>query len=1363
MSEKLASMAQKEAQQPPPPPPTKKRNKYLTAIHNTLFAGIPEHLPLRKKLDMLLSTNSRVGLTWDVLLIGASLIASSFYIVETYLSARWPTVQWLHDADTVFTSVFTVDFAFRCFVAPNVLFYLVQLTTLIDLATFVPYYVQLAVQGLKLKLSIFRFLKIYRLIRIMRIFKSMRSLSGPIRQMIVLMVTLFCFVLIGAGIFQLFENDVKQLVNFQCNYVGPDFLPSCDPVLPFEPDCDCIVQQCSTFYNPYDPEGQPSGVACGQMSYFKAVYFVVVTVGTLGYGDVFPTTAMSRAMVLVLMLGAFVVIPMQVQELTEALAKTSIYRQPHKRVNEDDKHVIVCGNVNNRLKVERFLSEFYHPTRALTRDTDIKIVLLSPMEPNEDIKSLLFKDAFISRVSYLVGSALSIDDLKKAGARYATAVFFLSNSAVDDEGAALDDAANILRSLNFINYNSRIECYAQIIRSADGEILRDSKVVVILCLDEFRSTMQARNAVCPGISTLIENLFTTFGELETVQDLMLSNTSTLNESWLSAYNHGTDMEVYYVTLPPKYLAVMGYHFPLMAEGVFVEFGAMLMGVCCKSEMSMILNPSSLEMHAYDSPEEFFKVHDTAVLLVESYEMAHFITQSLSKDDVIEKIIARMMSLEESCHVRTTEGEAEFLKSLAAEASSKRMRKGSMKASVSSLRRASGQKIGSEKSSSLLRWNFGTDRGGVEKVPPTELYKTLEMFKFQQSAHAERCARHTASASSSQQNLVAMVDSENAFLGHNRKTSDGAVNVAMTEAAARRERRKQRQHRRSLNSMTGADGVSAFDPDGFGESDDDGDGDELASSAPATPRAHLAMPVSTPATPQSLRVSIKGDGKIKKGKLFGHASCELESATHLDGHIIVFGSGKTLRKFVMELRKPLVSVGSYRPIVFVSNTAPDDWKQIMHTCDDVYWIKGDMLVPQDFNRAHVKSATSVVLLANRENLAVIDQDSLDTSALFAYLELEKYIPNHVFFTIELMFESNISSLNSSMMPRLQAEMARNEAIAKEKSLHDLLGGDMHVGAGGGGGLGGWFGSTRIHIGGEGSDLPNGSAHGKAHQPAAVAATPTTSGKAPSIEGGDDEAGWANTKKKRHIQFDVSGRSGGGGGKNVSRPSTPVLLGSQKRSAGSTASARDAQELFNIFSTHHTLPIFASGSAFVPTAMYTILANCFFDPLAPLMCERLLCGQRHKTMFLLDVPPAFVGRHFVDLYRTFMALNLFVLGLRRAASFQDKSLLPYVYTCPRRSAELHAGDQLFVYCSPTELDYAVQHTRAFALTFTKRAEWQSAEAARAEEVFLVKVENIEPYTNTSRAYDVELSKKMKEPVSSSTTGAQRTSFRSDRRES
>ena len=142
-----------------------------------IFSGIPEHYPLKKKITLLM-TNTQMGMFWDIMLIVCSLIASCFYIVETYTDAAWATVQWLHSADTVFTSLFTIDFVLGCMMAPHIFFYVFSLTTLVDLATFVPYYVQLAIQGLKIKLSIFRFLKIYRLIRIMRLFKSMRNISG---------------------------------------------------------------------------------------------------------------------------------------------------------------------------------------------------------------------------------------------------------------------------------------------------------------------------------------------------------------------------------------------------------------------------------------------------------------------------------------------------------------------------------------------------------------------------------------------------------------------------------------------------------------------------------------------------------------------------------------------------------------------------------------------------------------------------------------------------------------------------------------------------------------------------------------------------------------------------------------------------------------------------------------------------------------------------------------------------------------------------------------------------------------------------------------------------------------------------------
>jgi hypothetical protein len=42
--------------------------------------------------------------------------------------------------------------------------------------------------------------------------------------------------------------------------------------------------------------------------------------------------------------------------------------------------------------------------------------------------------------------------------------------------------------------------------------------------------------------------------------------------------------------------------------------------------------------------------------------------------------------------------------------------------------------------------------------------------------------------------------------------------------------------------------------------------------------------------------------------------------------------------------------------------------------------------------------------------------------------------------------------------------------------------------------------------------------------------------------------------------------------------------------------------------------------------------------PLLCDRLLCGQKHQTMFQIEVPEAFIGRAFVDLFRAFLSKSV-----------------------------------------------------------------------------------------------------------------------------
>lgn len=53
-----------------------------------------------------------------------------------------------------------------------------------------------------------------------------------------------------------------------------------------------------------------------------------------------------------------------------------------------------------------------------------------------------------------------------------------------------------------------------------------------------------------------------------------------------------------------------------------------------------------------------------------------------------------------------------------------------------------------------------------------------------------------------------------------------------------------------------------------------------------------------------------------------------------------------------------------------------------------------------------------------------------------------------------------------------------------------------------------------------------------------------------------------------------------------------------------------------------------------------------------------------------------------------MQLMIVGLYRAPCDADKSLLPFVYTCPKPDSLLRKDDRVFVYCNPLTLNTAYQ---------------------------------------------------------------------------
>lgn len=342
-------------------------------------------------------------------------------------------------------------------------------------------------------------------------------------------------------------------------------------------------------------------------------------------------------MVIVLfIITSLVVIPAQVNRVTSLLSATSIFRRAYIPQNNEE-HVILCGYVSDRRKLERFLREFFHPDRFLRGGSEHHIVILGTTEPSDDVKDLLLGPVFDARVTYLTGSPMNSKDLQRARADMASAVFFLCNNEANVHQLSLDGNELVLNVLAVTDYNPNVNCLVQVVQSHSSDILKHSEVDVVICLDEFKTVILARNAVCHGLSTMVDNLFRTFGGLDAVAQ---------DGYWLKEYHTGAAIEVYYVPLPKLYLEVMRYDWSMIVEGIFLEFDCILLGVTDTLSNAVYLNACD------NNGRNIFRrgkrnPYLAGILLSSTQHIASAVATGLNDYSCVERIVSKMID-EECC-------------------------------------------------------------------------------------------------------------------------------------------------------------------------------------------------------------------------------------------------------------------------------------------------------------------------------------------------------------------------------------------------------------------------------------------------------------------------------------------------------------------------------------------------------------------------------------------------------------------------------------------------------------------------------------------------------------------------------------------
>ena len=131
------------------------------------------------------------------------------------------------------------------------------------------------------------------------------------------------------------------------------------------------------------------------MTFFQGVYFVVVTITTVGYGDYAPITTLGQQLTVVLILFTFIIIPLQAQTLAELIRQRPRHRGRY--MVSPLPHVVVVGAVDYD-SIRRFLAEFFHPVHGMQQT---RVVIMSPHAPDTKLVHLLQQRVYQARTLYV--------------------------------------------------------------------------------------------------------------------------------------------------------------------------------------------------------------------------------------------------------------------------------------------------------------------------------------------------------------------------------------------------------------------------------------------------------------------------------------------------------------------------------------------------------------------------------------------------------------------------------------------------------------------------------------------------------------------------------------------------------------------------------------------------------------------------------------------------------------------------------------------------------------------------------------------------------------------------------------------------
>jgi len=274
----------------------------------------PDSLWRRRLFIVIFGTDTRAGRNFDVALLWAILLSILTVMLESVDFIRLEYGNWLRIAEWGFTIVFTIEYMTRIISIRKPMYYLTSFYGIIDFISIIPTYLSLFLVGGQYLLVIraMRLLRVFRVLKLSRYMGEASTLTAALRasrhKITVFIWAVFTIVMIMGTIMYLVEGGEN-----------------------------------------------------GFTSIPKSIYWAIVTLTTVGYGDIAPQTALGQVLASMIMILGYAIIAVPTGIVTAELTQAKITNRVIQNCQKcgfdnhapDAVYCKRCGTLLNPIKEEK--------------------------------------------------------------------------------------------------------------------------------------------------------------------------------------------------------------------------------------------------------------------------------------------------------------------------------------------------------------------------------------------------------------------------------------------------------------------------------------------------------------------------------------------------------------------------------------------------------------------------------------------------------------------------------------------------------------------------------------------------------------------------------------------------------------------------------------------------------------------------------------------------------------------------------------------------------------------------------------------------------------------------------------------------